>query len=180
VGVAVSVSHASEQTTLDVCEVSEAPVLLTHNAAKGVLGVPYSSTDECLETVARTGGVIGIKASPHTTASESHPRHTIESVMDHFEYVVDLVGIDHVTFGLDANYGDHAGMHERLSFGGSVDPPYNWHPDIEKVDYVKGMENPTEGFHNIIRWLVKNEYSDDEIQKVAGGNTLRVMEAAWA
>jgi membrane dipeptidase len=44
---------------------------------------------------------------------------------------------------------------------------------------VAGLENPTEGSHNIVRWLVKHGYSDEDIAKVMGGNALRVMRAAW-
>lgn len=52
--------------------------------------------------------------------------------------------------------------------------------EYEEVAYVEGLENPTEGSHNIIRWLVKHGYSDEDIQKVMGGNALRVMAEAWA
>jgi len=48
-----------------------------------------------------------------------------------------------------------------------------------RVNYVKGMENPTEGYNNMIRWLVKHGYSDEEIIKVAGGNILRVLNEVW-
>jgi membrane dipeptidase len=179
VGIAPSVTHASDQTTLDVCEASDGPVLLTHAGAQAVLDVPQLATDEMLRAVADTGGVIGVKSNPHTTASAEHPRSSIESVMDHFEYIVDLVGIDHVTFGTDAIYGDHVQMHETVAFGGEVSPPYEWHEDIERIEYVKGMENPTEAWHNVVRWLVKEGYSDDEIRKVLGENTLQALEAAW-
>jgi membrane dipeptidase len=50
----------------------------------------------------------------------------------------------------------------------------------EEVAYVEGLENPTEGSHNIARWLVKTGYSDEDIRKVMGGNALRVMSEAWA
>ena len=52
--------------------------------------------DDVLRAVADTGGVIGMSAAPHTTLSAAHPRHTIASVMDHFRYCLDLVGIEHV------------------------------------------------------------------------------------
>jgi membrane dipeptidase len=47
------------------------------------------------------------------------------------------------------------------------------------VEYVAGLENPSECFQNIIRWLVRHGYSDDEIRAVVGGNTIRVLEAIW-
>ena len=48
-----------------------------------------------------------------------------------------------------------------------------------RVAYVKGMENPTEGYNNIVRWLVKHRYSDEEIAKLLGGNVLRALNEIW-
>jgi len=98
-GMAVSLGHASDQTVLDVAEVSEKPVFLSHNGARELMDSTRLNTDEGLKAVADTGGVIGINSAPHATATKEHPRHSIVSVMDHFEYIKDLVGIDHVTFG---------------------------------------------------------------------------------
>jgi len=104
--------------------------------------------------------------------------------MEHFEYVKDLVGIDHVAFGPDTLYGDHVGLHEvyaeALSIGDShVSGDGGAAPEHEKVEYVKGIENPTEGSKNILRWLVKHDYSEEHIAKVMGGNILRVLEEVW-
>ena len=174
-GILVDPSHASNQTTLDVCEVSEAPVVLSHNGAQALLDIKRLDPDEVIEAVADTGGVIGIQSAPHNVASPDHPKHTIESVMDHFRYVEELVGIDHVSFGPDALYGDHRGLHRYMG------KDYSKYPDWQEIefDYVKGMENPTEAWHNIVRWLVREGYTDEEIRKVTGGNTLRVLEAVW-
>jgi membrane dipeptidase len=49
----------------------------------------------------------------------------------------------------------------------------------EEVEYVKGMENPSEASWNIIRWLLKHGYSDQEIEKVVGGNVMRVLKRIW-
>ncbi len=83
VGLAIDVSHSSPQTALDVCAVSDRPVLLTHGGARAVWDIPRMMPDEVLRAVAGSGGVIGISAAPHTTVSTSHPRHSIHSVMDH-------------------------------------------------------------------------------------------------
>lgn len=170
-GLLISVSHSSDQTALDVCDASSDPVLLTHDGARALNGIDRLKPDECLVAIADTGGVIGVQAAPHATVTYDRPAHSIDSVMEHFEYIVDLVGIDHVTFGLDTLYGDHREFHKE--FGSTV-------PEMaEEVAYVKGMENPTEGWHNIVRWLVKNDYTDEEIEKVLGGNMLRVIEDVW-
>lgn len=170
-GLLISVSHSSDQTALDVAAASDDPVLLTHDGARALNGIDRCKPDECLKAVAETGGVIGIQSAPHGTFTYDKPAHSIESVMKHFEYIVDLVGINHVTFGTDTLYGDHREFHKM--FGSTV-------PDeAEAVDYVKGLENPTEAWHNIVRWLVAESYDDDDIRKVLGGNTLRVIEEVW-
>jgi membrane dipeptidase len=52
-------------------------------------------------------------------------------------------------------------------------------PRFEEVEYVRGVENPTEASHNILRWLVKHGYSDGDIAKVVGLNILRVLKEVW-
>ena len=106
--------------------------------------------------------------------------------MEHFEYMKGLVGIDHVGFGPDTLYGDHVGLHNVYaaalsikeatsagSKGGTASLPF------ERVEYVAGLENPTEGSRNIIRWLVKQGYSDEDIAKAIGGNALRLLTEVW-
>jgi membrane dipeptidase len=52
-------------------------------------------------------------------------------------------------------------------------------PAYEKVEYVDGLENPTENFANICGWLVSHDYSDDEIRAVLGGNIYRALQSIW-
>jgi len=47
------------------------------------------------------------------------------------------------------------------------------------VEFVDGVENPAEAFPNIVRWLVKHNYSDDDIRKVLGDNVMRVLKEVW-
>lgn len=186
VGMAIDCAHASDQTTLDVIEASQKPIFLTHTGARGLWNTKRLATDQAIKACADKGGVIGIEAAPHTTLTPKNPHHTIESFMEHFEYVKDLVGEDHVAFGPDTLYGDHVGLHhafaEVLSIGQSQQAQaggQNKVPQFEKVEYVKGIENPTEGSRNILRWLVKNGYSEESIAKVMGQNILRVLKDVW-
>lgn len=176
-GLAIDVSHSSDRTSLDTCRASNQPVLLTHAGARAVWNTPRMKPDDVLRAVAGSGGVIGMSAAPHTTLSAAHPLHTIDSVMDHFRYCVDLVGIEHVAFGPDTLYGDHVQLHtvfaDALSLGTRPAPAH------EKVPYVDGLENPTENFPNICTWLVKEGFSDDDIQAVLGGNILRALTDIW-
>jgi membrane dipeptidase len=177
-GIAIDVSHSGDRTSLEVIEASRVPVFITHAGARGVWDTPRMKPDDVIRACAERGGVIGIEAAPHTTLSAAHPRHSIESVMDHFSYCVDLVGIDHVAFGPDTNFGDHVGLHnnftQHLAIGrahGVVDHP--------RVPYVSGMENPAECFTNVVGWLVAHDYSDDEIGRVIGRNILRALAEIW-
>jgi membrane dipeptidase len=179
VGLAIDISHSSDQTGIDTCLASDRPVFITHAGAKGVWDTPRMKSDEVLQAVAGTGGVIGMSAAPHTTLSQAHPRHTIASVMDHFRYCVDLVGIEHVAFGPDTMYGDHVGLHTVFGHLLKIGAAATGGPSFEKVAYVDGLENPTENFGNICRWLVHDGFADSEISAVLGGNILRALEGIW-
>lgn len=177
-GIAIDVSHSGDRTAMDVIEKSKTPIFITHCGSREVWPTNRMKPDAVIAACAERGGVLGLEAAPHTTLSRAHPRHSLESVMDHFTHCVDQVGIEHVSFGPDSLFGDHVGLHNafagNLSLGqahGAVEYP--------RVDYVDGLENPGECFPNIVGWLVAHDYSDDEIRAVIGGNTLRVLEQVW-
>ena len=107
-GMTIDVSHCGDQTSLDVIEASSKPIFMTHVGARALWNISRLKPDNVIKACAEKGGVIGIEAAPHTTLTEKHKDHSIESVMEHFEYVANLVGIDHVAFGLDTLFGDHA------------------------------------------------------------------------
>jgi len=167
VGMAVSTSHASAQTTLDVCEVTNKPIFDTHALAQGAGIGRRGSSDEELQAIADTGGVIGVLSSTHLP--------DIETYMKHFEYMIDLVGIDHVAFGPDVLYGDHTSLLRVLADFHGMSLPES---SLESK-YVEGLENPTEAWNNIPRWLVSQGYSDEEIEKVLSRNILRALEESW-
>ena len=165
-------------------------VVLSHIGARALWSSNRLAPDHVLEACAAKGGLIGIEAAPHTTVSPDHPGHSLESVFDHFEHVRRLVGIDHVTFGPDTVYGDHVGLHDvyaaNLSIrsaqadGSQAAAPAKTAPKLERVEYVEGLENPTEGSHNLVRRLIRAGYADEEIAQVMGGNAMRVLQQVWA
>lgn len=177
-GMAIDCSHTGSLTTLDVIEHSTKPIFLSHVGARSLWNSKRLTPDEVLRACAAKGGVIGIEAAPHTTITHNNPTHNLDSYMEHFEYIKDLVGIDHVAFGPDTLYGDHVGLHRhyasQLSTQGTQATS-----EFPEVDYVQGLENPTEAAHNILRWLVKHDYSTEDIQKVLGKNILRVLHEVW-
>ncbi|HZK84305.1 MAG TPA: membrane dipeptidase [Desulfosporosinus sp.] len=178
IGMAIDVSHTGDQTARDVIETSNKPIFISHIGARNLWNIQRLKPDDVLKACADKGGVIGIEAAPHTTITKKHTRHGIESFMEHFEYIKDLVGIEHVTFGPDTLYGDHVGLHGLFSKSMSI-AENTAGADFEHVPYVEGLENPTEASWNIVRWLIKHGYSDEDMSKVLGGNTVRLLREVW-
>jgi len=176
-GMLIDISHSGDQTCLDVIEASEVPVMITHAGARSVWPIPRMKPDEVIVACAQAGGLLGLEAAPHTTLSEKNRTHTLDSVMDHFEYCVELVGIDHVSFGPDTMFGDHVAVHR--AYASNYAQKADDIVEFEKVEYVSGLENPAENFPNIAGWLVKHGYSDEDIRKVLGGNAMRVLQQVW-
>ena len=77
-GMAIDVSHTGDVTAMQTCRLSDGPVFLSHSGARALFAERKLKADDLLKAVADTGGVIGIEASPHTTISPAHPRHSID------------------------------------------------------------------------------------------------------
>lgn len=165
-GMIIDLSHSGKKTTMETIEKSRDPVALSHNGATGAFPKGRRCRDdEVLKALAEKHGVIGISAVPNALSDAK--RQGIKNWFDHADYCVKLMGIDHVGVGLDNSWDDHVGFH-KLYFGT---------PDKDlPAYYVEGLESPTEAWHNIIRVFVGEGYSDQEIEKIAGGNALRLIE----
>jgi membrane dipeptidase len=176
-GMVIDISHCGDQTSLDVIEASESPVMITHAGARKVWDSPRMKPDEVLLACAEKGGVIGVCAAPNTTLSSKNPNeHTIESVMEHLEYLIDLVGIEHVGLGPDTFFGDHVALQDAFDSMLSLHESHG-NQDYDSSPFVKGLENPTEAMSNIIKWLIKKNYKVQDIEKIVGGNALRVLQS---
>ena len=162
-GMAVDVSHASFRTAMDAIEFSETPIAFSHNAAYTLRPVPRCRCDEELLACARNGGIIAITAVPNSLSDD--PAQTIDCVLDHYDYMVRLVGVDHVGIGTDTNVGSHVDFH-RVVLGRG--------PEQLPAPYLDGLESPADG-KNIIRGLIRRGYTDQDIKKVAGGNVLEFL-----
>ncbi|HWC82822.1 MAG TPA: membrane dipeptidase [Pseudonocardiaceae bacterium] len=179
-GIVVDVSHCGDVTALDAVRHSAAPVVITHAGSRALWPTPRMKPDSVIVACADSGGFIGIEAAPHTTITAAHPRHSLDSVMQHLERCVELVGIDHVAFGPDTNFGDHVAWHREFAglFGADTASAEAL-PAHEPVDYVRGCENPAESVGNMIRWLFAHGYAEQDIAKLAGGNVFRVACQVW-
>jgi membrane dipeptidase len=176
-GILIDVSHAGDRTSLDTIEASTAPVCISHSGSRELWPISKCKPDDVIRACAERGGVIGIEAAPGTTMVRPDlAEASIDTFMRHFAYCVDLVGIDGVTFGPDTFFGDHAGTYHtpQGALLASGDSEY----DDVIPEYVVGLENIGD-FPNIVRWLVVHGYADEDIARVIGGNSLRVLEQAW-
>lgn len=117
VGMTIDLAHVGDQTTLDVIALSDRPVLISHAGARGLWPTSRMKSDEVVRALVDRGGVIGVEAAPNTTCSPKRATHNIDAVMDHVEYLIDLVGVDNVALGPDVIFGPHIEMHHFRSTG---------------------------------------------------------------
>lgn len=167
-GMLIDLSHSSDLASKEAIEASKAPCCFTHTFARGVFNNPRGKTDDLLKLMARKGGVIGMAAVANLISRK--PVQTIFDVMDHLDYIVKLVGIDHVAIGTDSMFGDHVAMHKTLHKVMDMSKALNEFPG-DQVEYI---ENPGQ-WPNFTRALVARGYSDGEIKKILGENVLRLL-----
>lgn len=161
-GMIVDLSHASVQTALEAIERSRVPVVFSHNAAKAVWDTRRTRADQELVACVEKGGLVCVTAVPNSLSNA--PDQDISCVLDHYEYLVKRLGIDHVGIGTDTMIGDHVGFH-RVALG--RDTTTGNYP----APYLNGLESPADGT-NIIRGLISRGFDDEAIRKIAGGNAL--------
>lgn len=186
-GMMVDVSHISDESFYDVLKISKAPVIATHSSCRALCESPRNLDDNMIHALKENGGVIqicilsdylrqpepnplldeklleirekynnfeGISAEErekgrgeyYETREKYKVYATVTDAVDHIDHVVQLIGIDHVGIGTDFDGG-----------GG-----------IENLMDVSQMKNLTVE-------MVRRGYSRQEIEKIWGGNAMRVM-----
>ncbi|MFM8396125.1 MAG: dipeptidase [Acidobacteriota bacterium] len=158
-GMMVDISHVSDETFYDVIEVTRSPVIASHSSARALTDVPRNLSDEMLRVLARNGGVVmvnfynGFINTEYARPGQARPTKaaqtaTLEMLMQHFEHVIKVAGIDHVGIG----------------------------SDFDGVDGLlpTGMEDVSR-LPTITYELLRRGYSEAEVRKVLGENLLRVM-----
>jgi len=175
VGMAVDVSHCGDQTTLDAFELSKQPVLITHSNVRALTkGHPRCKTDEAIQKMAKSGGVMGITAVRNfVTATEPT---TIESFVDHIDHVVKITGIEHVGIGTDADLKGYDALPSEAYkvLRGGYKKSYGFR---DKLD-IEGLDHPKKIF-DLTEALIRRGYSDDNIRSILGGNFKRVLSKIW-
>lgn len=191
-GVMVDVSHLSDDSIAQAVELSAVPVIASHSSCRHFTpGWERNISDELIQKVAAKGGVVMVnfgstfidddlrkagsarwdgwdkekkkrifkdaeeEAEAKKKFYEAHPLgfSTVEKAADHIEHVIKLVGVDHVGFGSDFD-----GVGDTLPEG------------LKDVSF----------YPNLIRVLLERGHSDEDIEKIAGKNLLRVWDAVHA
>jgi membrane dipeptidase len=183
VGMTVDLSHCADKTTLDALAAAKKPMVFTHAAARGLMpDYARCKSDDAIRALARNGGVMGIAFIRFMIRPEVPV--TVEHVVDHIEYTIQLVGAEHVGIGSDL---DMAGLGMPIPKVGSTPSiadqvnfdRYKPYYAADGGVHVDGMNHPKRIF-DVVETMVKRRHSDDTIRLVIGGNFVRAVTASWA
>lgn len=189
-GMIVDTGHTGLQSTLDAAEISKDPITISHTCCKSIHNHDRCKTDEVIKAVAEKGGVIGIAAVPFFLAPMQEEKGkklagTLKNLLDHVDYAVKVAGIDHVGIGSDTadipgcpeRWGQERYKNRQRTFW------HGWREGVHMADYGISSEAGTHPSpEKLLAWsnwpnktvgLVSRGYSDQEVQKIVGGNWLR-------
>lgn len=180
-GIVVDCAHTGHKTTLDAIDASDSPVIISHANAYAVHNNQRNLPDDLIKAIAENRGVIGVNGFPGFVADKTRP--TLDDMLDHVDHMVKLVGVEHVSIGIDYfQYqagvvpDDEAQEIYKLlldtgSWSKEAYPAPPWH-------YPQGIEMP-EKFQNLTIGLHKRGYAKEDIQKILGLNLIRVFGEIW-
>ncbi len=168
-GIMVDLSHASEESFYDAIGMSKTPIVCSHSSARALCDHPRNLTDAQLRALANAGGVAqvtlyhgflvkdSVDYNPSNqlrafgSNTEGVTEATILDAIEHLNHMVNVMGIEHVGIGTDFD-GD----------GG-----------------IRGCASASE-LINFTRRLLRERYTEEQIQMIWGGNFLRVMKQVQA
>ena len=176
VGILIDLSHTGDRTVMETIEHSELPVAFTHANARSQFDHPRNKTDEAIRNLVARGGVIGANAFPmfFERAFDS----TLDDYLDAIEYLLDMVGDDHVALGTDFCQEQPHEFFEWLFTTQGTIPAASVHYTPEPYRHLHGLEG-TRQFENIPAGLSDRGLSDETVRKVIGGNWLRLFSQVW-
>jgi membrane dipeptidase len=172
-GIAVDLSHCGDRTTVEALAAAKKPAIISHANCRALNPHPRCKTDAQIRQLAAGGGVMGISAVRMFVRANSTGA-TIEDVLDHFDHVTKLVGVEHVGVGSDIDLDGYDKLppvlHRRMLTGYKANAPLAG--DIPGLDHPQRIYDLTEG-------LIRRGYSDGNIELILGGNFRRALSAIW-
>ncbi|MER6088993.1 dipeptidase [Streptomyces bluensis] len=179
-GVALDLSHTGERSTLETIELSDKPVLVTHAGLTRFVDSPRNKSDVVVRELAARGGVFGLASKSGFLDKDGLTRRPSAQVFaDNIDYLVELVGIDHVIVGTDV--GDERkysreGMARVRRLYPEI-PIVGEDLDLDRI-HPEGMGTPAD-LPVITELMVGRGYSAEDVVKVLGGNLQRVLADIW-
>jgi membrane dipeptidase len=175
IGILIDASHCGFKTTMDAIHFSAKPIAFTHSNPKALCAHYRNKTNEQLKALSDRGGVVGLTAFSPISKPQSDQDPTLVDFMNFIDYVSNLIGSEHVGFGLDlapVARWDEEGHRIWAKKNPGLAPE-----SINKIS-IEELNKPSK-IINISRGLVLRGYTDDEIKGILGGNFLRLFEAVW-
>lgn len=151
----VDVSHCGKRTTLDVTEVTTHPLTANHANAERLSSQGRNKSNEELEAIARTGGVVGVTTIGRFLLQDPLRPATMDDFVAHVDYIVEKIGIDHVGIASDC-YMDGTQVYE--------------------VDFSDNLTDSYDRWKHLSCKLHDNGYSKKDLQKILGLNFKRVFD----
>ncbi|MCB0687663.1 MAG: membrane dipeptidase [Saprospiraceae bacterium] len=176
VGVLVDVAHSGWQTSLEAAELSSKPMVASHSTCAGLFEHIRSKPDRVIAKIADTGGYIGICCIPRFLGGDGN----IAKMMQHIDYVVRHFGADHVGIGTDVAASSQYSEQENALIPAHYAGRNRW-----EALWPKDTFTTTQEMKDSMMWtnwplftvgLVQLGYSDSDIQKIIGGNAVRVLK----
>jgi membrane dipeptidase len=190
-GMMVDVSHVSDKTFYDALGVSQAPVIASHSSCRALCDAPRDMSDDMIRALAKNGGVMDINfysafLDPSFHKAQSAISKSIDAAVEarrskraregkRLTYLEETrirqkmqADLPRPSFQAIADHIDHAGRIGGIDHVGVGS-------DLDGVDSVpRGMEDVSK-LPNLVRELARRGYSDADLEKLLGGNVLRVM-----
>ena len=160
-GMILDVSHLNDEGFYDVMKFAKEPVIASHSDCRELVSSMRNLTDDQIKCIASKGGVIGMNAAKSFVAADKKDGDA-EHLACHVDHIVKVAGVDYVGLGFDfCDLLASRKAPEKFSL-----------EDLPKLDVMKGHAHIQE----FTECLIKHGYSDDDIEKILGGNFLRVYK----
>ncbi len=176
VGVIVDVAHSGLQTSLESAKVSRKPMVASHTVVRSLNEHIRAKSDEVIRAICDTGGLVGICCIPYFLGRGGN----IAALLDHIDYVARKFGVEHVAIGTDVAHTSRHSKSVPVGSGRKLAPRFAalWPPGSNDGGPLGRDSIAWTNWPLFTVGLVQRGYSDEDIQKILGGNMLRVCRAA--
>jgi membrane dipeptidase len=179
VGVIVDVSHCGERTSIEAAELSDRPIVASHTACGALYEHIRCKPDNVIRAIVDKGGLIGI----FSVLRFLYGKGDIGEMMDHIDYAVKTFGADSVAIGTDFAYTSRMAAEQNRRLPRFRKTRKGWEALWPERTLVMTRRERSQLSTVWTNWplftvgLVQLGYSDSDIQKIIGGNALRVARA---